>query len=289
MRKRDYSSLIINKEIENIKIIDIDSYDLLNNQYKLFIEYGGNKRAWSYFLFDNNSLKDEHNEGFIIHYHINDDELNIIKNFTSEYKDQIDLAINSYHYAKYSKYNFTLYYQKEDNSNYYKMIFKNDNMIKILKPILSHKDVYHNLIMLLSLDELYEIENNKNILEDPLYLSAIDNKERLLELRIKDEYKLLTKEEWLELNQLLNQKILPSLKEEYNKNYYIKKEDIDFDLLDISGFQIWHRPYFAMQGRTHEIFSINPYTKKVLDAAPLDAQTISFEEFLKIYQKLYEK
>lgn len=78
--------------------------------------------------------------------------------------------------------------------------------------------------------------------------------------------------------------ILPFLGAEYDKNYYIKRREMDFDLLALSGFRIGHEPYWSMAGLTHEIYQINPHTKFGIDAASAKAKTITFQEFLQLYE-----
>jgi hypothetical protein len=86
------------------------------------------------------------------------------------------------------------------------------------------------------------------------------------------------------LSKLFNCRILPSLPEEYNKDYVIEG-GVDYTLLKHSGYSMWHRPYFAMPGSTHKRITLNPHTKYGLDAGKVDAEAISFQEFLKLFDK----
>lgn len=78
--------------------------------------------------------------------------------------------------------------------------------------------------------------------------------------------------------------ILPSLTEEYNKNYYVKASTIKTRILRKSGYAIIHRPYFAMKDSTHDVVTINPYKKECIDAAPINESVITFKDFLKIFK-----
>ena len=40
-----------------------------------------------------------------------------------------------------------------------------------------------------------------------------------------------------------------------------------------------------MKGSTHEAYSLNPHTRSGVDAAPVDAETISFEEYLELFKQ----
>ena len=89
------------------------------------------------------------------------------------------------------------------------------------------------------------------------------------------------------LSKRFNYRILPSLPEEYNQDYVIEG-GVDYTLLKHSGYSMWHRPYFAMPGSTHKRITLNPHTKYGLDAGKVDAEAISFQEFLKLFDKKSE-
>ena len=81
---------------------------------------------------------------------------------------------------------------------------------------------------------------------------------------------------------------MPGLPEEYDKAYVVARNSLsasDWKMLDNSGYQIWHRPYFAMGGSTHSRIEINPHTKRIVDAGKVDAEVISFEEYLRLFEK----
>ena len=78
-------------------------------------------------------------------------------------------------------------------------------------------------------------------------------------------------------------RILPALGEEYDRVFTIPQQDIDKELLLRSGYRDLHRPYFAMKGSTHTRCEINPCKKTVVDAGKTDAETTSFQAFLKLF------
>jgi len=45
-----------------------------------------------------------------------------------------------------------------------------------------------------------------------------------------------------------------------------------------------HRPYFAMMKSSRKGWTLNPYTKKGVDAMPENAQTIAFDKFLALFE-----
>lgn len=77
--------------------------------------------------------------------------------------------------------------------------------------------------------------------------------------------------------------ILPDLSEEYDKNYFVLANTVKIKVLKNSDYTISHRPYFAMKDSTHDVFTINPYKKSCVDAAPNNESTITFKEFLEIF------
>ena len=92
-----------------------------------------------------------------------------------------------------------------------------------------------------------------------------------------------------EMNRYLDIDVRKFLKvsEALDREYVIKAEAPDkkklSDLLDWSGFVIRHRPYFAMYGSTHLKWTVNPFTKAGMDAAPTKAEAITYDEFLKLF------
>ena len=75
---------------------------------------------------------------------------------------------------------------------------------------------------------------------------------------------------------------LPPFSEEYDREYYVITRTIPIHTILNSGYKVLHRPYFAMSGSTHELCTINPYKKSVVDAAKVDVQVITFPEFIRL-------
>ena len=80
-----------------------------------------------------------------------------------------------------------------------------------------------------------------------------------------------------------DERILSKLTKEFDKPFFVAADTIDFDLLRDSAYLMLHRPHFAMKGCTHDIFQLNPHKKISIDAAPVDADVISFDEYLKMF------
>ena len=78
--------------------------------------------------------------------------------------------------------------------------------------------------------------------------------------------------------------LLPALPQEYNQKYFVQTADMDVKLLFDSGYTFFHRPYFAMYASTREAYTLNSHSKQGVDAAPKAAQSIPFQEFLKLFE-----
>ena len=102
----------------------------------------------------------------------------------------------------------------------------------------------------------------------------------MLELLVREN--LATNEESIRLSELTGRIILPKADIKYNKTYVVNSNTVDDEVLDQSGYRILHRPYFAMKGSTHSKWELNPYTKGGVDAASVDAEAITFDEYLEM-------
>lgn len=93
------------------------------------------------------------------------------------------------------------------------------------------------------------------------------------------------------LGKMPKRRILPQLPDEFNKEYVVDVDtmtDRSFSLLRRSGYVILHRPYFAMCGSTHKKYTLNPHTKQGVNAAKVDSASISFCEFLELFENTDE-
>ena len=154
------------------------------------------------------------------------------------------------------------------------------------------RDMIFNILW--ALDRKYESicnilmnSTNETINDNPVYIAALENNDISLQYRLKLYYNIETGEDCLWISEHLGVRILPKLPEEYNRTYVVDVNSIsgpDFALLDNSGYQIWHRPYFAMRGCTHSKYGFNPHTKYAIDAAKVDSEAIIFEDYLKLFE-----
>ena len=120
--------------------------------------------------------------------------------------------------------------------------------------------------------------------ENPFYLAALASDDELLQLQIRLHYKLADKEDCRKLEKALGYRILPPLEEEFDRDFAIPSEEIDYELLRRSSYGILHRPYFSMRGYTHDLWRINPHKKSGVDAAKEDSEPVSFRDFLRMFE-----
>ena len=123
----------------------------------------------------------------------------------------------------------------------------------------------------------------KGVEKNPIYLTAGAAGDVLLQKQLRLVYRVDSPEDCKWLSEALGQPVLPSLPDKHDREYYVQTGTIDFDLLRRSGYQILHRPAFGMKGSTRSVCTLDPHRKYGVDAAPKDAEAISFEEYLKLF------
>lgn len=134
-----------------------------------------------------------------------------------------------------------------------------------------------------------EVDDNINVFR----LSSVDVLQFLKSMNNKVVIKYLEKEnekgeeiifEDLKSSLEFDIRNLMNVSSQYNNDYIVKvgnSVDERFArLLEWSGQRILHKPYFAMQGYTHEKWVINPYQKVGCDSALRDSAAINADEFL---------
>lgn len=128
--------------------------------------------------------------------------------------------------------------------------------------------------------ELLRNSKADTIEKNPFYIAAVQKGDELLQKQLKAYYRIATDKECSRLSKLLGRKILPSLPESFDKAYVVDSDTISLRVLRDSGYVILHRPCFAMMGGTHSKWQLNPHTKTGLDAAPADAESVSFGDYV---------
>lgn len=115
--------------------------------------------------------------------------------------------------------------------------------------------------------------------EHPLYRAAEKNGDTAMTM-LFDLYFGEKKEAAKALSRKYRKRLILKADKEYDKYYYLSMKDVQIDILLKSGYRYLHRPYFAMQNSTHEMISVNPHQMDAVDAAPVNAVPISWQEFM---------
>ena len=222
-------------------------------------------------------------ENFILSNKEKDALIDAVRDFDA----YIDNVHKNYICASYGN-DTNIYYKRYENSIYYEYVVEYvagpnlDTHITEITCCLGPSIVDWNT----TLAETYF----KNITFNtyPIYMSAKENNDRLMELMMKDLAGfLLTNEEAKELEKLSKGKYLRRLGVEHNKLYVIdeKTMKLNSSLLYNSGYILGHWPYCARMVRSGNPM-INPYTKRGHDTSPRDCKepVISFSDFLKLFE-----
>ena len=266
------------KEI-NKEIYELECYEIMDSKYYIRCDYEEDYTYYQYVLNDNYIYN--YNEKFPL----TDEGKERVIECCKKFDEYIDYVKTNYACINYNHYDFELkkdciekyYYKRIDNSYIYDVLITQDRYMNYIgrRTSITFNDIIPGTY--------------KNIEKDKVYLSAINNKDRLLELRRKDYYSLLTKEEEKEMSEILGIKFIrkiDSKNKDFEDKYFINKEELTserFKYLYANGYDIRHDWYLAMNGKTHEIYTLYPKRKYGLDAAPIASRTISFEEFIKLF------
>lgn len=258
---------------------ELECYEIRDNKYFIRCDYENDSKYYHYVL----------NDDYIYDYSeklpLTNEGKEKVLECCKKFDEYIDYVKTNYACIDYNHYDFELkkdciekyYYKRIDNSYIYDVLIIKDHYMNYIgrRTSITFNDIIPG--------------KYKNIEKDKVYLSAINKNDRLLELRRKDYYSLLSKEEEKEVSEILGIKFIRQIdpkNKDFEDEYYIKKEELTKDRLEIlyaCGYVINHKPYFAMNGKTHDIYTLYPKRKYGVDAALKDSKTISFEEFIKLF------
>ena len=211
-----------------------------------------------------------------------------VSNFEEEAKQSRKLECVK---APFNDCHIDIYYHQSESGDFEYYSEYSDADITVKKHYKRYKPLHWLLCDLSDLinkhsDKKIEIIHcsKTTIKENPIYQATLKQKDELFTAILKLHYGIAEDDECYYLSKLLNHRILPSLPEEYNNDYVIEG-GVDYKLIENSGYSMWHRPYFAMSGSTHRRITLNPHTKYGLDAGKVNAEAISFQEYLKLFDK----
>ena len=153
-------------------------------------------------------------------------------------------------------------------------------------PILED-DNFNDMIGHGTFNNEYENEWNRERICEVLEEYAFEHSDGLLLRQLRLYRRSETTEDCEILSKLYGRRILPRLSEKYDHDYYVRFECPNPTPLNLrdSGYQILHVPWFAMGGKVHSIWKLNPHTKEGLDAAGYKRETITPEEYLAMFDE----
>ena len=131
----------------------------------------------------------------------------------------------------------------------------------------------------------FETDREETLVLNPLYRSAQEAGDLLLQKQIRIFYRLDSAEDVPDAEAALGLRVLPALPAGFDRMYVVDAAEADIGLLARSGYTFIHRPNFAMRGHTREKRQLNPHTKTGVDAAKAEDAAIRFEDFLKLFEK----
>lgn len=76
-----------------------------------------------------------------------------------------------------------------------------------------------------------------------------------------------------------NARLLERPEKDFDREYYLRASDIPTAFMELSGYRLAHRPYFAMKNSTHAICTVNPFRKTLVDAGPIGATLTTWDDF----------
>ena len=192
--------------------------------------------------------------------------------------NEFDLNLHSLDKDKYKILDFYINYKRNKDCTY--DLYFEYNQAKYYKKNIS---IIHYFFRL----DLYPLDKfiiTDDLDDNPLYILAKKRNDSELEGKIRIYYNAETNLDIDRIREKTNCEILPKLDEAYNMNYIVNNiTEENVKLLEASGYQIVHRPHFAMRGSTHSKWILNPYNKSGVDAAKEDDNAISFHEFLNLF------
>lgn len=200
------------------------------------------------------------------------------------YEIKCEDAVLSIFYRKSGgeEYDFIVKHKRELLSGIKTEIFPNTNILYFLHYLEHRCDICES-----ESRQVIKNTDETNISEHPLIIAAEKNNDIELEYEVKLYYRLLNSEDCLILGEKLGIQILPPLPDEFDKGYAVDADTLTDEskkVLRQSGYIFIHTPYFSMYGQTHQKYTINPHEKSLIDAAEINSEAISFDDFLKLFE-----
>lgn len=186
------------------------------------------------------------------------------------------------HSATWEEYGITVYYEYSapDAMQFNVYVEAKGVEFKIVKYVCA--ETIFAMIKELSGNE-NAIPKRGDIESNPLYRSAMKYSDKRLISELNYIYGAPSKEDLRILESVDGIKRLPELSEEYDRCFALDYDEKTILTLKTSKYDFIHTPGFAMKGLTRSKLLVNPHKKYAVDAAKIDVLTITFDEFLKLF------
>lgn len=216
---------------------------------------------------------------------LEDDALETINGVIGEYEREREDIRNrhaTFHLAKWEEYGISVYYEYSTPNELQFNVYIELNGIEYKTVKYVFVETIFAIIKELS-GEANVIPEYGDIKNNPLYLSAVHYDDKRLMAELDLLYDVPSKESLSVLESVDGVKRLPKLSEKYDTCYVVDYDKQTVLSLNLSRYKFIHTPGFAMKGRTRSKLLINPHQKYAVDAAKIDAPSVTFDEFLKLF------
>lgn len=216
---------------------------------------------------------------------LEDEALETINGVIGEYereRQSIRDRHKTFNCAKWEEYGISVYYEycAPDEMRFNVYVEANGVEFKIIRCV-SVETVFA-MIKEFSGDE-NAIPKRGDIENNPLYRSALKYGDKRLIAELNFVYGVPSREDLSILESVDGIKRLPELSEEYDRYFALDYDDKAILTLKTSKYDFIHTPGFAMKGLTRSKLLVNPHKKYAVDAAKINVQTMTFDEFLKLF------
>ena len=216
---------------------------------------------------------------------LEDDALETINRVIGEYereRQSIRDRRKTFNCARWEEYGISVYYEycAPDEMRFNVYVEANGVEFKIVR--FATVETVFAIIKEFSGDE-NAVPKRADVKNDPLYRSAVKYNDKRLIAELNFIYGAPSKDDLIILESVDGIKRLPELSEEYDRCYALNYDERAIMTLKTSKYDFIHTPGFAMKGLTRSKLLVNPHKKYAVDAAKIDAPTITFDEFLKLF------
>ena len=188
----------------------------------------------------------------------------------------------TFHLAKWEEYGISVYYEYGAPNELQFNVYIELNGIEYKTVKYVFVETIFAIIKELSGDENV-IPEYGDIKNNPLYLSAVHYGDKRLMAELDLVYDVPSKESLSVLESIDGVKRLPKLSKKYDTCYVVDYDKQTVLSLNLSRYKFIHKPGFAMKGCTRSKLLINPHQKYAVDAAKIDAPSVTFDEFLTLF------